>query len=446
MKPQVAELLFEVGCEEIPAGMIAGAASQLKVILDRYLAADNLLTDGALETFGAPRRLGAICSRVRLRQEDMKREVTGPPKSVAFDSAGNPTRAAESFAAKQGVAVATLGLIATPRGEYVCARQVIPGRTAEECLKEILPRAVTDLQWPRTMYGTGPGRLRFIRAIRWVVALLGGKHLQFEVAGVSAGAFTEGHRFLGRSRIRVTGPEDYFAKLRSNFVMARAEERRTKVDLDLAALTSGSGLCVNTDAKLSELVVYLNEYPTAILGDFDKSYLALPEEILITVMRDHQKYFAVRGHDGNLAPHFLAVINLNADAKGLIRAGHERVLRARFADAKFFWHSDQKCRLADNLPKLAHVTFQAQLGNYAEKVERVRSLARWLAEQWIARGIQEANVSDADRAAELAKCDLVTDMVREFPELEGIVGGLYAKVQGEHEDVAWAVYDQYRPT
>ena len=202
---------------------------------------------------------------------------------------------------------------------------------------------------------------------------------------------------------------------------------------------------MNEDAGLSELVVYLNEYPSAILGNFDPAYLDLPEEILITVMRGHQKYFALRRRDGHLAPHFLAIINLAKDSKGLVRAGHERVLRARFADAEFFWKADQKCRLADYLPKLAQVTFQVKLGSYGEKVERVRALSRWFAEQWFARGIHEARVADVDRAAELAKCDLVTDMVREFPELEGIVGGLYAKAQGESQEISWAVYDHYRP-
>ncbi len=212
------------------------------------------------------------------------------------------------------------------------------------------------------------------------------------------------------------------------------------------ALASGKGFRVNEDAGLSELVVYLNEYPTAILGGFDPAYLELPEEILLTVMRGHQKYFGVRRRDGRLAPHFLAVINLNRDAKGLVCAGHERVLRARFADARFFWEGDQRCRLADYLPKLASVTFQAKLGSYGDKVERMRALSRWLAEQWFARGIHDARVAHADRAAELAKCDLVTGMVREFTELQGIVGGLYAKVQGEPEEVYSAVYDHYRPT
>ena len=194
-----------------------------------------------------------------------------------------------------------------------------------------------------------------------------------------------------------------------------------------------------------ELVTYLNEFPTAILGGFDPAYLDLPDEILVTVMRDHQKYFAVERKDGSLAPYFLAIINLDKDRAGLIRAGHERVLRARFADARFFWETDQKCRLADNLSKLATVTYQAKLGSYGDKTERVRSLARWFAEQWFASGIPQASVASVDRAAELAKCDLVTDMVREFTELQGIVGGLYAKAQGEPEEVAWAIYDHYKP-
>jgi glycyl-tRNA synthetase beta chain len=193
-------------------------------------------------------------------------------------------------------------------------------------------------------------------------------------------------------------------------------------------------------------VTYLNEYPSAILGSFDPAFLELPEEILITVMRGHQKYFALERKDGTLAPNFLAVINLDKDKAGLIRTGHEDVLRARFSDARFFWETDQKCRLADNLVKLAAVTYQEKLGSYAEKVERMRDLARWLSEQWFASGVANASVASADRAAELSKCDLVSEMVREFTELQGIVGGLYAKSQGEPEDVAWAVYDHYKPS
>jgi glycyl-tRNA synthetase beta chain len=412
MKPRVAEFLLEIGCEEIPAGMIAGAANEIKVLLDKYLSAENLLDGTAVEAFGAPRRLVATCPRLRVKQEDVSREVTGPPKSVAFDAEGRPTRAAESFAGKQGVPVADLYTVTTPRGEYVAARQVILGRSAAERLREILPRVIAEISWPRTMYWTGIAGLRFIRPIRWIVALLGKERVPFDLADVSSGNATVGHRFLGKDHIPVSGADDFLKKLQRNFVLARPEDRRKKVERELAQLASRKGLRLNEDRSLADLVTYLNEYPTAILGDFEHIYLELPEEILITVMRGHQKYFALRRRDGRLAPHFLAVINLNADRGGSVRAGHERVLRARFADARFFWEADQKCRLADYLPRLGQVTFQVKLGSYGEKVERVRALARWLAEQWFARGIHEAKVADADRAAELAKCDLVTDMVR----------------------------------
>jgi glycyl-tRNA synthetase beta chain len=445
MKTAFGELLLEVGCEEIPAGMVPGAVKELQVILNKYLEAEKLLEGDAVVTFGAPRRLSAWCPRIRLRQEDVRREITGPPKSIAFDSEGRPTRAAESFAAKQGVTVSALSLVSTPRGEYVAAEQVIPGRKAADRLAEILPLAIREISWPKAMYWTGASGLRFIRPIRWILALLDGQRLDVEVADVRSGTNTRGHRFLGKASIPVQGYKDYVAKLEKNYVLLRPEERRKKVERELAELTKSKGLRLNEDPGLLEMVTYLNEYPTAILGSFEPAYLDLPEEILITVMRGHQKYFAVRRRDGHLAPNFLAIINLDRDRKGLVRAGHERVLRARFADARFFWQADQKCRLADYLPKLAQVTFQAKLGSYAEKVDRVQALARWLAEQWFARGIREASVPDASRAAELAKCDLVTDMVREFTELQGIVGGLYAKAQGEPEEVYWAVYDHYRP-
>ena len=440
-----ADFLLEVGCEEIPAGMIARAAEELQVTLEKFLATGNLIESGSVEAFGAPRRLVAIARGVKLKQEDVTREVTGPPKSVAYDDVGRPARAAESFASKQGVPVGKLYLVTTAKGEYIAAKQVVKGRSAGEILAEVVPRAVQGIPWPRSMYWTGMDGMRFIRPIRWVVALLDGKVVRFELGGVKADRFTSGHRFLGSARIGVTGPKDFEQKLKKNFVLVRPEERRKKIEKALRALAGRKGLRVHEDAGLAGLVVYLNEYPSVIMGDFDAGFLDLPQEILITVMRDHQKYFALEKRDGGLAPHFLAVINLDKDRKGLVRAGHERVLKARFVDARFFWETDQKCRLADYLPKLAHVTYESRLGSYGDKVERMRWLGRWLAEQWIARGISQRHVPEVDRAAELAKCDLGTEMVREFTELQGIVGGLYAKAQGEPEEVAWAVYDQYRP-
>jgi glycyl-tRNA synthetase beta chain len=444
-----AEFLFEIGCEEIPAGMIAKAAGELKIILEKYLLTNDLLAPSSagssIETFGAPRRLTAIVRGVRLKQEDRTREVIGPPKSVAFDNVGEPTRAAVSFAEKQGIPLSKLAIVNTPKGEYVAAVQTIRGRLATEILSEFLPQAIQEVSWPRSMYWTGAHGRRFIRPIRWIVAILGGKVVPFSFAGVHSGNRTQGHRFLGKKNIPVSTVMEYEVKLKKNFIIARPEERRKKIESDIHAISSRKGVRTHEDPALLEQVTYLNEYPAVISGAFDPAFLELPDEILITVMRGHQKYFAVESRNGELAPQFLAVINLPRDAKGLVRQGHERVLRARFADAKFFWETDQKIKLADYLPKLASVTYELRLGSYKDKVERMRALARWLAEQWFNSGVREADVAGSDHAAELAKCDLVTEMVREFTELQGIVGGLYARAQSEPDDVAWAVYDHYRP-
>ena len=444
--PAVADFLFEIGCEELPAGMIPKAAHELQAILEKYFATHGLLeANGSIESLGGPRRLAAIARRLRLRQEDVVREVTGPPKSVAYDAVGEPTRAAMSFAEKQRIPVSKLAIVNTPKGEYVSATQVIEGRPASKILAEILPQAIQEISWPRSMYWTGAHGPRFIRPIRWIVALLDGKVVPFTFAGLNSGNRTDGHRFLGKRNISLSGPNEFESKLKKNFVLVRPEERRKKIETEIRSIAGRKNLRAHEDEALLEVVTYLNEYPTVITGSFDPVFLALPEEILITVMRDHQKYFGLESRRGELAPNFLAVINLNKDSKGLVRAGHERVLRARFADAQFFWRTDQKCRLADYLPRLAHVTYERRLGSYFDKVERMRAIARWLAEQWFSSGITGGDVAGSDRAAELAKCDLVTEMVKEFTELQGIVGGLYARAQGEPDEIAWAVYDHYKP-
>jgi len=439
------EVLLEVGSEEIPAGMLPKAEEDLRANLQKLLAAENLSDGVTVETFSAPRRLVAHMQGVREKQADVVNEVTGPPKSVAYDAVGEPTRAAISFAEKQGLTLKELYVVKTPKGEYLAAKQVKRGRTAEQILSEILPRAIHDLSWPRSMTWTGIDGARFIRPIRWIVAVVNGKPLKFSFAGVNAGDTTLGHRFLGKGPLRVKDFKDFEKKLKANGVIVRPAERGEKISKELAAHAKKGGYRVHEDAELLKLVTYLNECPSVVEGNFDPAYLALPDEILITVMRGHQKYFAVEKKNGEVAPHFLAVINLPRDPKGLVRAGHERVLRARLADAQFFWESDQKCRLADYLPKLERVTYESRLGSYRDKVERVRAIARWLSEQWFNRGLIQAHVSEADRAAELSKCDLATEMVREFTELQGIVGGLYARAQGEPDDVADAIYDHYRP-
>jgi glycyl-tRNA synthetase beta chain len=439
------ELLFEVGCEEIPAGTLVRATEDLRTGLEKQLAAESIADGVTVEAFSTPRRLALWARGLPQRQADVTSEVTGPPKSVAYDAVGAPTRAAVSFAEKQGIALHEVYFVETPKGEYLAAKQTKRGRATEFILADALPRILHDLYWPKTMTWTGLSGARFIRPIRWIVGLLDGRPLKFSYGGIAASDLTRGHRFLVSAALRVKSFADYEKSLRANGVMIRPAERREKIERELAAAAKKGSYRIHEDAELLNLVTYLNEFPSVIEGNFDPAFLDLPDEILVTVMRGHQKYFAVEKRNGELAPHFLAVINLAKDAKGLVRSGHERVLKARFADAQFFWQSDQKCRLADYLPKLERVTYESRLGSYRDKVERVRTLARWFCEQWYNLGMSQAHVSDADRAAELAKCDLATEMVREFPELQGVVGGLYAKAQGEPDEVSDAVYDHYRP-
>ena len=444
-KPRPIELLFEIGCEEIPAGMLPKAEEDLRLNLEKLLAAENLANHATVETFSTPRRLTAWVRGLPMKQADAELEVTGPPKSVAYDAVGAPTRAALSFADKQRVEVSSLYLVETAKGDYLAVKQVKVGRSTEQILTAALPGAIHDLTWPRSMTWTGLEGPRFIRPIRWVVAVLDGKPLKLHVAGIAADNATRGHRFLGSAAIRVRNFLDYEKKLQANGVIIRPARRQEKIARELEAFAKRGNYRVHEDPELRRLVASLNEYPTVIEGEFDPAFLHLPDEILITVMRDHQKYFAVEKKSGELTAQFLAVINSGKDALGIIRAGHERVLRARFADARFFWEADQKCRLADYLPKLERVTYESRLGSYRDKVERIRDIARWLTEQWFNRGMHQAHVAEADRSAELAKCDLATEMVREFPELQGVVGGLYARAQGEPDEIADAVYDHYRP-
>jgi len=457
-----AEFLLELGCEEIPADLISRACEELKASLEKHLAAAALSDGAVVEAFGGPRRLAAVIRNLRLKQQDVVREVTGPSKAAAYDAQGLPTQAAAGFAAGKGVRVEDLFVVKLPKGEFAAARQLTRGRPTAEVLREIAPRSLAEIAWPKTMRWPAPGNPRFIRPVRWLVALFAGRVVPFEFAGVRSGSHTQGHRFLGRRSIPVTNSADYQSRLRRNFVLVNPTERRQKIQKELEALAAAHALRVHADESLLDKVSYLNEFPAVIPGGFDPSFLELPQEILITVMRDHQKYFAVETPGRELAPHFLAVINSDRDRRGRMRAGHERVLRARFADARFFWAADQvKCRLADNPPKLAAVTYEARLGSYAQKIDRMRGVARALVldlvpalsrdEQFAPKGVPldrvsiELNLEVVDRAALLSKCDLVTEMVREFTELQGIVGGLYARAQGESEEIAVAIYDHYRP-
>ncbi|HEX3544601.1 MAG TPA: glycine--tRNA ligase subunit beta, partial [Candidatus Acidoferrum sp.] len=300
------ELVFEIGCEEIPAGMLPRAADELRTNITKLLTAENLMEGVTVETFSGPRRLTAWVRGLIAKQEDVTNDVTGPPISVAFDKAGAPTRAALSFAEKQGVRIEDLHRIQTPKGEYLAARQVRRGRTAEEILSEILPRTIHDLTWPRSMTWTGIDGARFIRPIRWLLAVLAERPLKFSYGGVTSGDKTFGHRFIGRGELTVRNFEEYEKKLGANGVIVRPEARREKIERELAQIARKGGFQIHEDAALENLVCYLNEHPTLIEGEFDSEFLNLPDEILVTVMRDHQKYFAVENSRGELAPKFLA--------------------------------------------------------------------------------------------------------------------------------------------
>jgi len=367
-----------------------------------------------------PRRLVLRADGLPSRQADSEERVLGPAKSA-------PAQAVAGFARKQGVKPEDLVVETTPKGEYYCFTRKVAGRATKDILAGALPGIVLGIYFPKTMYWTAKGGPRFIRPIRWIVALLGEEIVPFELAGVHSGALSSGHRRLGAREIAVT-TADYEQRLRDHYVILSAEKRREKIRRELA------GVAVKSDPGLLETLVYITEFPTAITGSFDPQFLTLPEEVLVTVMRHHQKYFSVEDAHGKLAPRFVAVMNIDSDPQGFVRRGNERVLRARFNDARFFWETDQKKSLAGRILDLAHVTFQARLGSYLEKTERMKDLVKEL-----------GGDSHAVRAAELSKCDLTTELVKEFTELQGVVGGLYARVQGEPEPVWQAIYDHYKP-
>jgi glycyl-tRNA synthetase beta chain len=379
-----------------------------------------------------PRRLYLSIEEVISRQPDSEELVLGPPVSVAFKD-GKPTGAALGFARKNGLDVSALRTEVNEKGEYVAFVRQIEGRDAAGILSHLLPGLIPKIYFPKTMYWTSKNGPFFIRPIRWLIALLGEQVIQFEIAGVHSGATTLGHRRMASGPIAVT-PATYAERLAAHGVIVSAEERRRRILDGIARLTEGTGLTVKTDEGLLDTLVYITELPTPILGAFDRKYLALPEEVLVTVMRHHQKYFSLADREGNLAPHFIAVMNIAGDPEGIVRQGNERVLQARFNDAGFFWDVDQRRTLADRVPDLGNVTFQAKLGSYLDKTNRMVALIKEL-----------GGDAQAERAALLSKCDLITEMVKEFTELQGVIGGLYARAQGEPAGVSEAIYEHYKP-
>jgi glycyl-tRNA synthetase beta chain len=434
----MSELLLEILAEEIPAGVLSQARNDLLRGVADALAAERI--EGTFFAHSTSRRLVLFSRDLPEVQDDHEVEALGPSVKVAYDAEGRPTRAAEGFARGQGVAVEALRVVSTPKGEYVSVRKVVEGRFTSEILSEAIPAVVSKMTFPRMMRW-GDGRNTWIRPVHSVVCLLDGLVVPFALFGVETGRTTFGHRTLSPGRVVVVGVDDYLAKLRAAFVETDYAVRRRTLVERAEALAAEVGCAAVEDAGLLDTLAHLVEWPGLVRGAFDAAHLELPEEILVTAMREHQKVLPTRDAAGTLAPHFLAVADHTGDPKGHIVRGNEWVLDARFADARFFWDDDAKVPLEERVPLLSRLSFQEKLGDTLRKAERVEALAAHLAGEV---GLADA-APEAARAARLARADLVTDMVREFPDLQGVVGGLYARRDGEAEAVWHAVYDHYLP-
>jgi glycyl-tRNA synthetase beta chain len=445
------DFLLEIGCEEIPARMIDAASLELRERVHKLLERERLLPASALTYLDTPRRLAVLAADIPAAQPDVVDQVTGPSVSVAFKD-GQPTPAAHAFAKKAGIDISQLQRTATPKGEYLSAKVTKRGRSAGEILAEALPKEIASIYWPKNMYWRKPSE-RFVRPVRWLVAMLDGEVIPLVFDGVRAGNQSRGHRILADGSVSIArAGTPYIEALERTKVLSREpREKQIRKTLDAATRTI-PGARWREDKSLLDTVVNLTEWPAAILGAFDPEFLELPEEVLVTVMRDHQKYFAVEDSRGSLSPHFLAVLNTDGDPAGIIRHGHERVLRARFNDARFFWQTDQKHPLRERTVWLKNVTFQKDLGSYYDKVLRIQRVCSWMCEK-IRQGGIAVRPGVVHKAALLAKADLTTELVKEFTELQGIVGGLYARVQeldpdmkaDAREAVATAIYDHYKP-
>ena len=443
------DFLLEIGTEEIPARMIDAASLELRERIAKLLDRERLPASGAITYLDTPRRLAVLAPGIPASQPDVTEQITGPSVSVAYKD-GQPTPAAQAFAKKAGVEVSQLGKISTPKGEYLAATVTKKGRSAADILTEAMPKEIAGIYWPKSMFWRKPTE-RFVRPLRWLVAMLDEQIVPLEFAGIHAGNTSRGHRIIGQETLQITKPSAYVDALRAAKVVGAGErEQRIRKALDAATRTL-PGARWRDDNDLLKTVVNLTEYPTAILGSFDAEFLTLPDEILVTVMRDHQKYFAIEDANGKLLPYFLAVLNTESDPDGLIRHGNERVLRARFNDARFFWRTDQKISLVERVKMLRNVTFQRDLGSYYDKTIRVQRLASWVS-QTIKQSGQEIRPGIVHKAVLLSKADLTTELVKEFTELQGIVGGLYTKAQplddlpeGNRLAVADAIYDHYKP-
>lgn len=430
------DLLFEIGTEEIPARFMPGAVAQLSGLAEKALA-DGRISHGGLKVYATPRRLALLVSAVEEVQADQTTKKKGPSLKVAFDAAGTPTRALEGFARSSGVAV---GDLVSQEG-YVYAIQHDAGRPVRELLPDLLTGLVESLSFPKNMRW-GDLDIRFVRPIHWLVALYGPEIVPVAVAGINSGRISRGHRILGSGAVSIDEPADYPDRMEANFVVVDPDKRREMIRGQVEALAVEQGGTATIDAELLEEVLYLVEYPTALCGRFEEKYLDLPPEAIITPMREHQRYFPVFSGEGKLLPVFITVRNGGNEFIDNVRHGNERVLRARLADARFFYDEDRKVPLGDRVEKLKTIVFQEGLGTMFDKAQRLKRLSAALA---VRLGIAAEGLPVVERAAELAKADLVTGMVCEFTELQGVMGREYALLSGELPAVADAVFEHYLP-
>ncbi len=433
------ELLFEIGTEEIPSVYMPDALRDLGEVADRLLR-EARLSFKRIRTLGTPRRLTLHVQGLAEKQTDEVREVVGPPKAAAYDKEGKPTAAALGFARAQGLAAEHLKIRATERGDYVVAVKKTKGAKTTDVLPALLPRAITSLTFPKSMRW-GDRNIRFVRPIRWLLAVYGGKAVEFEIEGVTSGTITYGHRFLAPKPIQVRNFQEYLKKLEKGFVIVDQDRRRELVKqlVTKAAAQVGGQAVIEPD--LLEQVTHLVEYPTLVRGGFPEEYLSLPRELIITPMRKHQRYFPVVDKKGKLLPHFVAVSNMKTRNMDVVRVGNERVLRARLADADFYFKEDQKKLPLEKLvPRLGHVLFQERLGTLLDKTNRITELAGFMA-----KALDPALEEQARRAATLCKADLASGMIREFTELQGTMGRYYAEMSGEKGEVAVGIEEHYLP-
>lgn len=430
-------LLFEIGVEEIPARFMEGSINGLVNAAKKSLKEARLDFEN-VRGMGTPRRLTLFVDGLAESQGDLKEELKGPAKKAAYDSEGKPTKALQGFLRSKGLTEEDITIKEIKGGEYIFATKEEKGEAAAKVLPELLVNMVLSLKFPKPMRWSDH-ELRFIRPIHWMVALFGSEILPVRIVDVVAGNVTRSHRFYGAGDVTIESPESYVDQLRENYVMVDPAERRAVIKEQIAALEKEHNVVVEKDEELLDEVVYLLEYPTALMGSFDEKYLRLPKEVIITPMKEHQRYFPVMDAKGDLLPHFVTVRNGLPRNIEIVTAGNEKVLRARLADAEFFYDEDLKIDLGSNVERLKPIVFHITMGTLFEKVERMVELAAYLAD---ALG---EDAEKAKRGAYLAKADLVSNMVYEFPELQGIMGEYYAVAQGEAADVAQSIRESYLP-